>query len=123
MASTPGRLFFASDPILVAEFTTDGEGSAVVAFDVPTDAHDGDHRIILETDAGDHLEAAVAVSGTQNTALQVIGMSVTSSNEGGGGDNTDGGSGGTGNTPADGGETDPSNRPGWAGSLGSLFGR
>ncbi len=39
--NSAGRALLASDPVLVGEFTTDDQGSAVVSFHVPSDAHDG----------------------------------------------------------------------------------
>lgn len=82
--NTAGRALLASDPVLVGEFTTDDQGSAVVSFHIPSDAHDGDHRIILETDGGDHLEVNVLVSDTQASGPQIIGISAAESNSGGG---------------------------------------
>ncbi len=104
----------ASDPVLVGEFTTDDQGSAVVSFHVPSDAHDGDHRIILETDGGDHLEVNVLVSDTQASGPQIIGISAAESNSGGGG--------GEGNPPGD--NDGGSNTAGSSGSTssGSPFG-
>ncbi len=67
LVKQPGTALFASEPTVIGNFTTDENGGAVVAVNVPMDAPNGDHHLIVRQPGGRSVEVPVTVVDSTDT--------------------------------------------------------
>ncbi|OZC96794.1 hypothetical protein CH281_23335 [Rhodococcus sp. 06-221-2] len=67
LAKQPSLALFASEPTVIGNFTTDDNGNAVVSVNVPMDAPNGDHHLIVRQPGGRSVEVPVTVVDSTDT--------------------------------------------------------
>lgn len=68
LVKQPSLALFASEPTVIGNFTTDENGSAVVSVNVPMDAPNGEHHLIVRQPGGRSVEVPITVVDSTDTS-------------------------------------------------------